>query len=116
MGLVRDCITKLVEVNEWFGDREEKWGWSRVVGILGVGAVGWGGVFPILGMIIMRARWSLWLMSEVVMVASVGWKCDVGGRRRSHWFNGEFVGIYVGVWGSPIWVRDVVLQNSFRGG
>ena len=26
MGLLRRCITKLVEINERFGDREEKWG------------------------------------------------------------------------------------------
>ena len=46
----------LVEVNEWYGDREEKEGGLRVVEIEVVGAVWWDGVSPILGMFIMRAR------------------------------------------------------------
>ena len=49
VGHGRGCITKMVEVNEWFGDREEKWG--VVTGMLAAGAVGWGGVSPILGML-----------------------------------------------------------------
>ena len=68
----------------------------------GVGAVWWDGVSPILGVFMMRARWSLWLVSEVVMVASMGWKCVVGGRRRNQWSSGKFVGMNVGVWGSPM--------------
>jgi len=42
VSLLRSCIAKLVEINEWFGDREEEWGvitgrwdggcWSRLVG------------------------------------------------------------------------------------
>ena len=29
---------------------------------------------------------------------------------------GELVGMYVGVWGSTMWVSDIVLHNSSRGG
>ena len=90
-------------------------GWLRVIVIEGVGAFWWDGVSPILGMVMARARWSLWLVSKVVMVASVGCKCAVEGRRRSLWSSGEFVGMNVGVWGSPMWVSDVVLQSSSRG-
>ena len=50
------------------------------------------------------------------MVAFVGWKCVVYGRRKSKRSSGEFVGMYVGVWGSPMWMSHVVLQNSSRGG
>ena len=81
----------------------------------GVGAVWWDGVSQLLGMFMVRARWSLWLVSEVVMVASVGWKWAVGGRRMNKWSSREFVGMYVGVWGSPMWVSDVVLQSSSSG-
>ena len=81
----------------------------------GVGAVWWDGVSPILGMCMIRARWSLWLVAEVVMVASLGCKWDVGGRRRSQWSSLEFVGMYVGVSGSPMRVSDVALQSSLRG-
>ena len=98
MGLLRRCITKLVESNERNGDREEEWGWLRVVGMGGVVAVWWSGVSPILGMLMVRARWSMWLVLEVVMVASVGWSCAVGGRRRSKWSSGELLGMNVGVW------------------
>ena len=38
----------------------------------GVEAVWWDGVSPVLGMFIVRAWWSLLLVSEVVMVASMG--------------------------------------------
>jgi len=62
-----------------------------------------------------RARWSVWLVSVVLMVASLGWKCAVGGRRRNQWSSGEFVGVNVDVWGSPMWMREVALQNSSRG-
>ena len=36
----------------------------------------------------------------------------VGGRRRSQWSSGESVGVKVGVCGFPIWISDVVSQNS----
>ena len=39
----------------------------------------------------------------------------IGGRRRSQWFSGESVGVKVGVCGSPVWMSDVVSQNSPRG-
>ena len=64
----------------------------------------------------MRARWSLCLVSVVIMVASFGWECADGGRRRSQWSRGEALGIHVGVWGFLIWVGDVVLHNSSSGG
>ena len=89
-------------------------GWLRVVGMWVVGAVG-DGVSPILGMFMVRTRWSVWLVSVVLMVASVGWKCDVGGRRRNQWSNGEFVGVNVGVWKSPMWMREVALQIPLGG-
>ena len=50
------------------------------------------------------------------MVASVGLKCVVCGRRKSQWSNGELVGKYVGVWVYPMWVSVVVVQKSSRGG
>ena len=81
----------------------------------GEGAVWWDGVSPIWGMFIVRTWRLLWLVTEVVMVASMGWNCAVGGRRRSHWSSDEFVGMNVGVWGSPMWVSDVVVQSSSRG-
>ncbi len=115
MGLLRRCITKLVEINERFGDREEEWGVVTGRWDGGIVAVWWGGVSPILGMLMVRARWSLWLVLEVVMEASVGRSCVVGGRHRSQWSSGEFVGMNVGVWGSPLRVRDVALQRSSRG-
>ncbi len=46
------------------------------------------------------------------MVASMGWKWVVGGRRRSQWSSGEFMGVNVGVCGSPMWVSDVVWHSS----
>ena len=63
----------------------------------GVGGRQVGCVSPILGVFMVRARLSPWLVSEVVRVAFVGWKCVVGGRRRSQWSSGEFVGMNVGV-------------------
>ncbi len=39
----------------------------------------------------------------------------VGGRRRSQWSSGVFDGRYVGVVGSPMCVREEVVQNVLRG-
>ena len=43
MGFLRNCVAKLIEVNEWFGYKEEEW-WV-VMGRWGVGCgsrlVGW---------------------------------------------------------------------------
>jgi len=89
-------------------------GWLRVVGMWVVGAVG-DGMSPIFGMFMVRARCSVWLVSVVLMVVSVGWKCAVGGRRRNQWSSGEFVGVNAGVWGCPMWMREVALQSSSRG-
>ena len=72
MGLLHSCVANLIEVNVWFGYREKEWGLLRVVGMESVGTVWWDGVSPILGMFVVRARWWLWLVSEVVMVASMG--------------------------------------------
>jgi hypothetical protein len=85
---------------------------SQLVGMLG--RVGGECVVksPIWGMCVVRVRWSLWLGSVVVMVASFRWECAKGGRRRSRWSKGELLGMYVGMWGSPTWVSDVVLQSS----
>jgi len=71
------------------------WGW-------GVGAVWWDGVSPIWGMCTVRAWWSLWLVAEAMMVAFMGWRWAVGGRRKSQWSSWEFVGMNVGVCGSPM--------------
>ena len=50
------------------------------------------------------------------MVAAVGWNCIVCGRRKIQWSSGDFVGMYIGVGWSPMWVSNVVLQKSSRGG
>jgi len=115
VGLLRGCVAKLIEIDEWFGYREKKWGvvTGRWDGGCGSRLVGW--CVPNLGMFMVRARWSLWLVSEVVMVASVGCNCVVGGRRSIQWSSGEFVGMHVGVRGSPTWVSEVVLQSFSRG-
>jgi len=109
-------VPELIEFYKWSGDREEKWGCSRVVGMLGGVGDESGVKSPIRGMCEMRARWSLWLVSVSVMVASFRWECAAGGRRRSQWSKGESLGMYLGMWGSPIWVSDVVLQRSLSGG
>ena len=64
-------------------------GWLRVVRMEGVGAVWRAGVSTILSMIMVRAQWSMWLMSKVVIVAFVGCNCAVGERRRSKWSSGD---------------------------
>ena len=86
---------------------------GRWDGECGSRLVGW--CVPDSGMFMVRARLSLWLVSEVVMVSSMGWNCVVGGRRRSQWSSEEFVGMNVGMWGSLMWASDVVLQSSSRG-
>ena len=78
-------------------------GWLRVVGMEGVGTVGWDDMSPILGMLMVRAQWAMWSsVLEVVMVAYVGWNFAMRGRRKSQWSCGEFVGMNLGVWGSPM--------------
>ena len=75
----------------------------------------WGGESPICGIEAMRAQWSLWVVGSVVMVVSAYVWMAVGGRRRSQWSSGVLDGRKVGVFGSPMWVRDVLLQNSSSG-
>jgi len=60
-----------------------------------LGGVGGEGVdiFPMLGMCVVRAWWSLWLASVVVMVASLRWECAEGGSRRRQWSRGELLGL-----------------------
>ncbi len=75
----------------------------------------WDGVSPICGIEAMRAQWSLWVVGIVVIVVSAYMWVAVGGRRRSQWSSGVLDGRKVGVLGSPMWVRDVLLQNSSSG-
>ena len=82
------------------------------IGVLVVSV--WGGVSPICGIEAMRAQWSLCVVGIVVMVVSAYMWVAVGGRRRSQWSSGVLDGRKVGVLGSPMWVRDVLLQNSSR--
>ncbi len=43
MGLLRCCVVKLIEISEWFGDREKAWGvvTGRWDGGCGSRLVGW---------------------------------------------------------------------------
>ena len=50
----------------------------------------------------------------VVMVVSAWARSGVGGRRMSQWSSGAFDGRKVGVVGSPMCVREVVVQNVVR--
>ena len=79
-----------------------------------VGGV-WDGFSPICGIVAVRAQWSLWFVFLVVMLVSRCMWLAVGGRRRSQWSSGVLDGRKVGVFGSPMWVRDVLLQNSSSG-
>ena len=86
--------------------------------MVGIGALVvsvWGGVSPICGIEAMRAQWSLLFVGIGVMVVSTWFWLAVGGRRRSQWSSGVLDGRKVGVFGSPMWVRDVLLQNSSSG-
>ena len=47
-------------------------GWLQVLGMVGVGAVWWDDRSMMLGRMRVGARWSLWLLLNVVMVAYVG--------------------------------------------
>ena len=90
-------------------------GCDLVVGIGVIVGTVWGGVSPICGIEAMRAQWSLWMVVIVVMVVSAYMWVVVGGRRRSQWSSGVLDGRKVGVLGSPMWIREVVLQNSSSG-
>ncbi len=72
MGLLRRSISKLVEMSERFGDREEEWGMVTCRWDGGCGSRRVGCYVPILGMVMVRARGSLWLVYEVVMVSFAG--------------------------------------------
>ena len=63
----------------------------------------------------MRAQWSLWLVFLVVIEVSSSLRLAVAGRRISQWSSGVFDGRYVGVVGSPMCAREVVVQNVVRG-
>ena len=83
------------------------------IGVLVVSV--WGGVSPICGIEAMRAQWSLCVVGIVVIVVSAYMWVAVGGRRRSQWSSGVLDGRKVGVLGSPMWMREVLLQNSSSG-
>ncbi len=70
---------------------------------------------PICGIEAMRAQWSLLFVGIGVMVVSTWFWLAMGGRRRSQWSSGVLDGRKVGVFGSPMCAREVVLQNSARG-
>ena len=82
-----------------------------MVGIWLFVGLGWVGLSPICGIVAVRAQWSLWLVAVDVMVVSMSLCCAVFGRRNSHWSKGVLDGIYVGVIGSPMWRREVLLQK-----
>ncbi len=50
-----------------------------------------------------------------MMVVSACLWVAVGGRRRSQWSSGVLDGRKVGVLGSPMWVREVVLLKFASG-
>ncbi len=60
---------------------------------------------------------ALWSLCSVFM--AVVWVFGIWGmsegRRSSQWSNGEFVGMKVGVRGSPTWVSGVVVIKFVRG-
>ena len=90
-------------------------GCDLVVGIGVVAGEFWAGFSPICGIEAMRAQWSLLFVGIGVMVVSTWFWLAVGGRRRSQWSSGVLDGRKVGVLGSPMWMREVVLQNSSSG-
>ena len=114
MGLLRRCITKLVEVDERFGDREEEWG--VVKGRWGGGCSGHLGELCVPDFFYVYGEGAVVTMVDIRGCdgSVCRYRCAVGGRRRSKWSSGEFVGMNVGVWGSPMSVKGVVLQNSSR--
>ncbi len=69
------------------------------------------GTSPICGICAVSAQWSLWLVFMVVMDVFSCDSSDVGGKRMSQWSSGVFDGRKVGVVGSPMCVREVVVQN-----
>ena len=89
-------------------------GCDRVVGIGEVVGELCVGLSPIGGIVAVSAQWSLYLVFWIVIdVSSCLW-LDEAGRRRSQWSSGVFAGRYVGVVGSPMCEREVVLQNVVR--
>jgi len=74
----------------------------------------WRVVSPIWDISAMRALWSLYSVLNVVVMVGRGWG-DSYGMRISQWAKGVLVGVYVGVSGSPRWVRCVSVRRSARG-
>ena len=99
MSGTRGFIAELVEVYEGLGYRENKGGWSRVVGYVSVMG-GLGVRSPIWGISARRALWSLNSVGIAVVVVSGG-RCASVGMRTNQWSKGVLVGLYVGVRRSP---------------
>ena len=84
---------ELIEVYEGLGHREDKGGWSRVVGY--AFTMGRTGVrSPIRGISARRALWSLNSVGITVVVVGGGC-CDFVGMRVNRWSRGVLFGVYV---------------------
>jgi hypothetical protein len=68
------------------------------VGMLGEVGGGCVGKSPMWGICVVRFQWSLWLVSVVVMVASLRCECAESGSRRSQWSMGSCWGVFGHVW------------------
>jgi hypothetical protein len=106
-------IAELLEVYEGLGYREDKGGWSRVVGYVSTMRV-WGVGSPIWGISARRALWSLFSACIAVVVVGGGWRASVG-MRINQWTRGVLVGVYVGASGSPKCVNFVSVRKSASG-
>jgi asparagine N-glycosylation enzyme membrane subunit Stt3 len=93
-----------------------KGGWSRVVGKVGVEEA-CGLRSPISEIVANRELWSLWYVFSVVVAVVVvgGGRGASFGMRMSQFYSGEFVGMNVGMRGSPTCVSDVSVGKSVRG-
>ena len=67
---------------------------------------------PIWGISVRGALWSLYYVRSIVVVVC-GWGASFG-MCISQWSNGELVGLYVGVSGSPTGVSIVSARRSAR--
>ena len=108
-----DFIAELVEVYEGFGFREDKGGWSCVMGYVYVMGI-WGARSPIWGISARRALWSL--NSVCIAVVMVGGGCCASvGMRINKWSRGALFEVYVGVCGSPKCLSCASVMRSARG-
>ena len=83
-------VTELVEVYEKFGNREDKGGWSRVVGYVSI-LGGSGASSPIWEISARRTLWSLNSVDIAVVIVCGGCYVSVG-MRSNQWSRGVLVG------------------------